>query len=309
MIQHIKCLITLLLLICFSCKEDKIYKNIVEKNATIIKPVKTKQETKTFTFYKAFSFCENQVGYFTEQEARDLYIDKTITLNIDSEKKANQLSIYTEEKFKCIYRNLDIGGKIEIKYFKTKDVFPFDNIALLDNKYIVVSRDGYFFVFINNSENKKNTVSKETISFQGFELLFNHKLIGLSIIDEKEVDLYKKYGLDFSTVCVCDSPSMYIDINSKELIIFNYCDSNKSMSTIKNKTIFKIVKTENEGNKISITASPNLKLTFEKKTKFPVFQMQVKGDFPTEYVGNDLKKNFTSTPEKFKKIDCGDFGG
>jgi hypothetical protein len=309
MIQHIKCLITLLLLICFSCKEDKTYKNIVEKKTIIIRPIETKQETKTFIFYKAFSFCDNQVGYFTGQEARDLYIDKTITLNTNDEKKLNKLSAYTEEKFKCIYKNLGIDRIIETKYFKTKDVFPFDNIVLLDNKYIVVSRDGYFFVFINKSENKKNTVSKEPISFQGFELLFNHKLIGLSIIDEKEVNLYKKYGLDFSTVCVCDSPSMYIDTNSKELIIFNYCDVNKSMSTIENKTIFKITKIENEGNKISITSSPNLKLTFEKKPEFPVFQMQVKGDFPTKYVGNDLKKNFTSTPQKFKKIECGDFGG
>lgn len=162
---------------------------------------------------------------------------------------------------------------------------------------------------ITQSEDKKNNVSRETTSFQGFELLFNQKLIGLSIINEKEEDPYKKYELDFSTVCVCDSPSMYIDINSRELIIFNYCDSSKSVASIEKKTIFKITKIEKEGNKISINTSNNIKLICEKKSEFPLFQIQFEGNFPNEYVGNDLKRNFTSTPEKFKKADCGDFGG
>lgn len=309
MIQHIKYLIILLLVICFSCKDDKISKNIAKKSTVKIEQVKIKQETITVTFYKAFSFCGNQVGYFTEQEATELYRDKTIKLNVDSEKKVNKVSVYPEEKLNCIYKNLDLGGRIETKGFKTKDIFPFDNITLFNNKYIVVSRDGYFFVFIRKIENRKDAVSKEIISFKGFEMLFNHYLIGLSIIDEKEENLYKRYGFDFSTVCVCDSPSMYIDINSKDLIVFNYCESNKSISNIKSKSIFKIKKIENEGKKILITTSSSLKFTFEKKAEFPIFQMQVEGDFPTKYVGNDLKKDFTPTPEKFKKIECGDFGG
>ncbi len=157
--------------------------------------------------------------------------------------------------------------------------------------------------------NKNDTDSKEKTSFQGFELLFNHKLIGLSIINDKEEDPYKKYGLDFSTVCFCNSPSMYIDINSKKLIIFNYCDSKKTIDSIEKKTIFKITKIENEGNKISINTSNNLKLIYEKKSELPLFQIQIEGNFPNEYVGNDLKKFFTSTPEKFQEEDCGDFDG
>ena len=37
--------------------------------------------------------------------------------------------------------------------------------------------------------------------------------------------------------------------------------------------------------------------------------MNFKGDFPTKCVGGDLKKVFTTEPEKFQKEDCGDFDG
>ncbi|WP_310557109.1 hypothetical protein [Flavobacterium sp.] len=309
MIQHIKNLLILILLICFSCKEKNVSKIIVKENATSIIAIKSEQKTKFFSFYKAFSFCENNVGYFTEQEARDLYVDKTITLDIEDEKKVSPSLSYTKEKLDCIYKNLDLSGIITTKYFKNEDVFPFDNIALVDNKYVVVARDGYFFVFIIQGENKKNPVLKDVTSYQGFESLLNHKLTGLSIIDEKAYDPYKKYGLDFSIVCMCDSPSLYINTTSKELIIFNYCDSNKSISNVENKSIFKIEKIENKGNKLIIIATPNLKITCEGEGEVPVFKMLVEGDFPKEYVGSDLKKVFTSVPEKFQKEDCGDFGG
>jgi hypothetical protein len=310
MIQHIRQLLILLLILCFSCKNENVSKSTMLAGHSTNKELEQpKNNIKTFTFYKAFSFCENRVEYFTEQEAKDLYADKIITLNIEETGKENQSSNFTQEKLRCICENLDISNIIDTKFFKTKDVFPFDNILFLENKYAIVARDGYFFVFIIQSENKKNNTSKELSPFKGFELLVNHKLTGLSIIDTKKLDPYKKYGLDFSTVCVCDSPSMYIDTNSEELIIFNYCDSNQSINTIENKTIFNITKTVPQENKIIITTSKNLEITCEKSKNSSIFKIQFKGDFPKKYVGNDLKSFFTTTPEKFKKIDCGDFGG
>ena len=108
---------------------------------------------------------------------------------------------------------------------------------------------------------------------------------------------------------MCDSPSLYIDKNLNELIIFNYCDSNQSLSTIENKIIFKITNIEKKIDGIVVFAEQNLKLTFKKEDKLPIFQMKVEGDFPNEYVGSDLKSFFTFEPEKFQKEDCGDFDG
>lgn len=308
MIQHIKSLLILSFLIFSSCKEKNILEIPIKENNTVSKKTDKELKSKTFSFYKASSFCESNIGYFTEQEASNLYADKTIKLNIEQEQNENISSNYTKEKLNCISKKLDIGEIITAKYFKTEDVFPFDNVAFFNDKYIVISRDGYFFAFISENEFKKRSIIKEVNVFQDFELLINHKLAGLSIIDEKAVNPFKKYGLNFSTVCVCDSPSMYIDLNSKELIIFNSCDLAKSVNNIENKIIFKIVKIKNEQNKL-IIATPNLKISFEKIDEVPIFKILVEGDFPKNYVGSDLKKVFTSEPDKFRKEDCGDFGG
>jgi len=305
MIQHIRTVLILLLLIFFSCKGKDDSEMIVKKNITISKINSPEKKNETFTFYKAFSFCENQVGYFTDQEAKDLYANKSIKLDANIINSSQQT--YIKEKLDCIKRNLDINEIISTKYIKTKDVFPFDNLALFNNKYIVVSRDGYFFVFSNQNDN--NSESKEISSLNGFESIVNHNLIGLSIIDEKARDPLKKYGLDSSTVCVCDSPSMYIDLDSKKLIIFNYCDSNESLNLIENKVSYLITNLETSSDKLVIFTNSNLKITFEKTTNFSIFQLRVVGDFPKQYVGNDLKLFFTPEPEKFQKEDCGDFGG
>ena len=100
MTQHIKKNLILLLLICLSCKEKNVSKNIVKENKTTVKTINSQQLIKTFTFYKAFSFCESQVDYFTAQEADNLYKNKTIELNIEGVKKSNPSSVYTNEKNK-----------------------------------------------------------------------------------------------------------------------------------------------------------------------------------------------------------------
>ncbi len=60
---------------------------------------------------------------------------------------------------------------------------------------------------------------------------------------------------------------------------------------------------------MTVTTDSNLHLTFTKIENFPIYEMTVKGNFPNKYVGTDLKNFFTTNPEKFSKVDCGDFGG
>ena len=183
------------------------------------------------------------------------------------------------------------------------------DLSLIKNNNSIMYRYGYSFILLSQNKIRSNTISREVKSFEGSELILNQKLTGLSIINKNAIDPYKKYGLDFSTICYCNSPSIYIDTKTKKFIVFNYCDSDKSLKNIENKSVFKIVKIKNELDKIVITTSTNLIITMTKKDKFPIFYMNFKGDFPTKFVGGDLKKVYTSAPEKFQKEDCGDFDG
>lgn len=140
-----------------------------------------------------------------------------------------------------------------------------------------------------------------------FSKLFNQKLVGLSIVNKNERDIYKKYGLDFLTVCNCDSPSLYIDKN--QVTVFNYCE-NDTLEAIKNTFTFKITETEITGNKIILTTNPYLKINVKQLNKdAELYQIKIEGDFPKEYVGNQLKTIFTTQPQKFIQYDCGDYDG
>ena len=189
----------------------------------------------------------------------------------------------------------------------TKDDFPFNRMILFNNEYLITSRDGYFFVF-KSEEIVNKILMKENNSLKGFESVVNKSLVGLSIINNNENDPYKKYGIDTSTICFCDSPSIYIDTFSKELVIFNYCDINKTINKLKDKEIYKIHKIEVKGNTLLIVTN-SMKLSFEKIKNVPIYKMQLEGSFPKKNVGNDLKKIYTYEPAKFKKADCENFDG
>jgi hypothetical protein len=156
---------------------------------------------------------------------------------------------------------------------------------------------------------KKTSTKQKTNSFIEFESLLNHKLTGLSIINENATDTYKKYGLDSDTVCFCNTPSLFIDTNTMALIVFNYCDSTKSIDDIEKKYTYKIIKIERNSNEIVLITDSNLKIIFKKNEKSPLFDIKIEGQFPTDFVGSDLKKVVTTTPEKFIIVDCGDFDG
>lgn len=184
-------------------------------------------------------------------------------------------------------------------------------MILINNKYIIVSRDGYFFVFKRKNEQINKKINESSYQQKDFETLLNKNIVGLSIVNTKEKSVYKKYGIDFSTSCLCDSPTLHIDKKKNELIIFNYCDSSTNTSTfreIKQKHIYKISKITIENN-IIITTENNLTITFSKIKNLPLYELSIKGAFPTDYTGNDLKKIYTTEPEKYVKEDCGDYEG
>ena len=108
-----------------------------------------------------------------------------------------------------------------------------NDLSLSKNKNFVASRNEHSFGLISQKEIKTSSISKEIKFFESFESLFNHKLSGLSVIDENVIDPYKKYGLDFSTICFCNSPSIYIDTKNKNFIVFNYCDSDLPLKNIR----------------------------------------------------------------------------
>lgn len=58
-------------------------------------------------------------------------------------------------------------------------------------------------------------------------------------MNDKKKNLFEKYGLDFTTFCNCNSPSMYVSNTSKDLKIFNYCHNQVD---VKNKFTSKITK-------------------------------------------------------------------
>src|SRR5690606_452156 len=105
------------------------------------------ETSNNFGFYKSFGFCNSKVGYFSQQEADDLYADKIIKIDKNNEIKSDALSAFDEEQWGCIKENLNLKNDVSVKMVNTNDNFPFEKLVLIDENYIVVSRDGYFFTF------------------------------------------------------------------------------------------------------------------------------------------------------------------
>ncbi len=204
MIRHTKTFLFILTIFitCLSCKKAiAVETNSIEKknNVTAKQPI---QKTEIFSFYKAFEFCDNEIAYFTKEEADKLYADKKIEINLNNGKIAYAQNVFTTEKLACITKTLDLQDIIEVKIFKTKDAFPFDNLTLLNNNYLITSRDGYFFVFStiqsaenNITENKTDCKEFEEEMTSGEECIIYNTTINTvydNLIQEKKLD-----GIEF----------------------------------------------------------------------------------------------------------------
>lgn len=103
---------------------------------------------------------------------------------------------------------------------------------------------------LNNLNNEAKITPKKNEKDQ---TLINKKLVGLSIKNKKETNVYKKYWIDFYSTCMWQAPSFYIDDENKKLYIFNY--SEKKFKTINNEDIwvmFNIEKIDFENENLSI---------------------------------------------------------
>ncbi|MFK7787079.1 MAG: hypothetical protein AB8B56_18300 [Crocinitomicaceae bacterium] len=111
------------------------------------------ENTEDFTFYRSFQFCDNPYAAFTQEEADEIYRDKTFTLDgLKVERKRLDWNSYFFEGAKdCVVKEL--GEAYTSSYLVSiDDESPFDEIVVLNDKYILVAQDGFFFTFTKNDE-------------------------------------------------------------------------------------------------------------------------------------------------------------
>lgn len=261
-----------------------------------------------FGFYKSFAFCDSNVGYFSQTEADALYAGKTVSLENNEAKEVDLSSLYSKEEWACIEKNLGVHPT-RAKEVKYKEPFPFDQLVLINDTYLVVVRDGYFFAFAEHEKATTSPSVQHTTTGSVFASLFNTPLVGLSVLDENQETIFKKYGTDSISECMCNSPSLYIDDRKKELNLFNYCDGAKSLQNMDKKYVLKITSIMIEGEKLVIHTDSNARLTFKQAGNPDLFELIWQGQIPTEHIGNELKNYFTPYPAKFSKTTCGNYDG
>lgn len=299
-------LIIFFIISLFSCKKNR--EIIIDKNKNTSTTIKNDK-----IYYKS---CE-EILIEVIKSSNVNALKKFKNLNIRIESKANErfvIELYiqnniSEESSINKIADQTVGW---LEFFpserKLQDITndPETPEILTYNKSIINNIDFYKVCGFTTDKNSNETNNS---SYKNFENLFNKVIVGLSIIDEKEKDPYKKYGLDFNAICLCDAPSFFIDTKSSKFTIFNYCDSNYDFKEIKNKYSYKITKIEAKNKELVITTSESLKIKFYQTDNKSIYKMNYEGNIPTDFVGSDLKNLYTSEYNKFVTIDCGDFSG
>ncbi len=321
-IQHIKFMrYLIILLIIFSCKKsnDTIISIKPEKDKISLNSV---NEDFKFSYYDCFAYCDNPYQAYTKEEAKLLF-SKTIfyTKNIinTSSYKVNQNKL----DILCLERELKVKIK-EVNILKTNMEWPLDEGFLINDKYFVTSKDGYYFLFIKESNNhivNKNSIENEGVvnevlskkkqdsltSNKKYENIFNTKLTGLVTIDKEEKNIYSKYGLDGSIECFCNSLDIYIDLNNQQLILYNHCDLGEIIDDFENIKRYNIINYTEIGDKYNIELEGDMLLEITKET-YSLLNVDFRGsDFKN--IKDQLRIKYTSKPEKFVQYDCGDFEG
>lgn len=126
-------------------------------------------------------------------------------------------------------------------------------------------------------------------------------LIPIEILNAKEKDVYKKYGLAFSGNCYnCDLAKFRIENHS--IFITNVCAPETELS-------FDIVKLSTNRNMIEINTK-NYSFQFLRIANDPVYELKI---INADFKNKDLliSKYFTLKKDlvKFEVHDCGDFDG
>lgn len=145
--------------------------------------------------------------------------------------------------------------------------------------------------------------------------LLGKQQVGLSIKEKSESDPYKRFWVDETAACFCNSPSIYIDDTFKNILLYNYCDNGLPPHTIGKSYKFKILGIENKDkvHYISLSAidavDDILVIEICETSYKDVFEIFFRGQFSFDYIGKRVPQHYTIKPDDFTKAICDDFGG
>lgn len=111
-----------------------------------------------FSFYKAYSVCDSNISAYSQLEANNLYKNKKIDFSkyVQIEMDENDINDLKEDS-ECLFANMDISI-VSIKKYKyineSEDIWPFNKIFYINDKYLLTGEDGFYFIFALD-ENKK----------------------------------------------------------------------------------------------------------------------------------------------------------
>lgn len=161
-------------------------------------------------------------------------------------------------------------------------------------------------------------------------ILLKQELIGLGVKDSLTTNVFKKYWIDFNSICYPTALSLYIDISKNKIYAYDYSFyfqkkefSIKEVNILyifyvnnlivnKNTFTFKINKIEHmflqENESIKYDS---IELILTKFDTLPIFHLKI-NEQKDSYYSNSLRYKtyiFKSIEEKFEREDCGDFDG
>jgi len=114
-----------------------------------------------FTFYKAYGYCDTDIGVYSQEEANLLYKNMKINLkdyNIFKKvDKVNYNNIFYSYKF-CIEKGLNININ-NVTIYKSHYKWPFDKVLLFNYDYIMIIKDGFSFIFKKQKNNYKYKIN------------------------------------------------------------------------------------------------------------------------------------------------------
>lgn len=158
MIQAIKLLLFIHLFIscknntqAFSETNNLSSEVLVEDNLSKKKLIDTKEKS-VFSFFKSFPFCENDAGFFTQEEADVLFKNQTFDIENKKTKTVNFSDILSEELKGCVLETLSLEKKVHFEEINTALDFPLNKLYLIDKKFILTFQDGFFFIFHKNEK-------------------------------------------------------------------------------------------------------------------------------------------------------------
>lgn len=169
------------------------------------------------------------------------------------------------------------------------------------NAKIVAEIDDSTSTQINSKVDKAQSIQVS------YSELFNVELVGLTKNDKIE----KGYHVDFSSACMCNSPSILLE--ETKAYLFGFCKDTVPPLSKDPFYTYDVIekKITTDGLMIVLRNKDDdlLSLLF-RKTETPfIYELTIKGEFPKDYIGNDVCKYFTTSLENFEVEDCGDFDG